>query len=331
MSEHDLELNHSVSVDTLHGVHENNPTVAPIVKEILISNSELSTEQKCDFRAYLQHGEEIQKIDPGEALNRGNFGHKCKETYWAARLQGLNHKDSKAEMYKFMVPETLRIQNPSVTNVYVQIEAALDWYNLNGYIPVETEQAHYSKIPGVFPSKYGLFSLTFCWTPDVVLEGTKAEHDKGDLIIADSKFTGRFWSDKKIRLYPQLHKYRYFWNHYEAGHVRRTLLMQMNTRQNKAASAPDIKPYFIPANKAKEERFVEENLELMLRFAEKKLQPLDQWKKTAARTIDSSACDYCPFSEDLCPELLEGLSVKTTLKALYTKNSYGYHVESQVT
>jgi PD-(D/E)XK nuclease superfamily len=297
----------------------------PLVQTVLISNSELDTDQKCDFRAYLAHGEELQRQDLGEALSRGIYGHKLFEIYWKARLQGLNHQDSYNEMFKFHVNETMRLMQSEVTNVIEQVTAALEWFHTFGYVPIETEQVHNYALPGRFHhSKFGPYELVFCMTPDTVLEGTKAEHDKGSRIVVDYKFTGQFWNEAKRRLYRQLPVYKYFLNRRDSMGISRSLLLQLNTRSNRSAKADLFKPAWIPSNKHKEERFYDETIELMHRYAEKKLMPLSEWAQRATRTIYTENCTWCPFAEDLCPQLLEGSPVATTIKAFYRKNDYGY-------
>lgn len=295
------------------------------VKTILISNSELDTEQKCDFRAYLAHGEEVQRTNLGEALSRGIFGHKLFEIYWNARLQGLNHIDSKNEMFMFHYKEQERLNWPEVTSVSDQTLEALDWFNNLGYIPVEVEQVHTYPLPGQhWHPRFGRYELVFCMTPDTVLEGTKATHNKGNLIVVDYKFTGKWWSEAKRRLYRQLPVYRYFLKEREGMRAYRALLMQLNTRKNRAETADLIQPRWIEPNDHKDQRFYEETVQLMHKYAERKLMPMAEWAATATRTINTENCDYCPFKEDLCPQLLEGSSVQNTLKAFYKKNDYGY-------
>lgn len=295
------------------------------VKTILISNSELDTEQKCDFRAYLSYGEEIRRKDLGEALNRGLFGHDIFEIYFKARLEGKSHEEANQEMYAFMIPKTLEIQNPNITNVHRQIQAAIEWFNDLGYVPVEVEEVKKYEIPGVFEHPiYGKYRLVFCLTPDVILRGTKKDYDKDELIVTDYKFTGQFWNPEKIRLYQQIPKYIKFLNDFDNYGIKRGLLMQLNTRLNASDKAQLFVPKWISPTNVALDRFYQENLVLMKKFAERKLQSLQEWKDTATRTINTNDCAWCPFSADLCPQLLEGRNVETTLKAFYEHNDYGY-------
>lgn len=287
---------------------------------LLISNSELDTDQKCNLRAYYAHGMEIRRKDLGEPLERGIYGHKLFEKYWLARLDGLVHTDALQRVFEFHIPESLRIARPAVTSVLAQVQAALDWFNSEGIVPVEVETVKKYPIEGLFIRGR---QVVFCLTPDLVAMATKGQH-KGQLIVVDYKFAGQYWSKKAIDNFQQIDKYTLFLNKFENYGVRRGLLLQVNTRSNASASAQVFLPKWLYPTKKKMDQIWHENLILLKRYGEKKALELEEWKSISPRVLNPKTCDFCPFSEDLCPQEFEGRPVATTLKAHYRKNDYGY-------
>jgi hypothetical protein len=277
---------------------------------MIISNSDIGTFQTCQKKFFFAKTLGLQSAVLDEPLRMGLRGHKMLQ-------KALENPADPMEAMQKVALQAVQEQDPESARILRNDWAVYEWMKEQGYEPVEIEKARFVELTH-------LYGITFAFTPDVILMGTRGPM-KGKYFVVDFKHTGQYWPDHKIRMFLQVPKYiaylREYWEEYK--NMRHGALIQINTRKDNRGEAfkfkwlPDLTPETF-------KRVRYENEEAMKEVAQFALLPVADQDKLAVRTVNNTSCQFCPFSKDICPMQLAGHDITKTMRTNYVQNTYGY-------
>lgn len=284
---------------------------------MIISNSDISSMQRCERRFYYERYLELRPKEYPEPMEVGTFGHYMMEDFFNAVLDGAEYEEA-CRAVTPRLNSAIAESTPlalAKTKVYRHVLAFGSYYFQQPWRAVATEESQ--TVPVAEDIEFG-------FTPDLRLEWTMGPK-KGRQFLVDYKFTGQYWNDREVNMFQQLPKYIIYARKNGQEAVRDAALIMLNTRA--ADSATGNKLFivkWIPITKQKLFTIERENEQLLQRAYDFYNLPPDQIAGQVMRTVNKDQCKLCFFADDLCPMDLEGRDTTRVMKYNYIKNDYGY-------
>lgn len=294
-----------------------------------VSTSEVSTFLTCKQRWMYAHHPSYN-LEPrtlGKALYRGIIGHEALEIYYKTNMDGNNHEKgveaSNAFIVKKALEETMKGDSEKalmisslgvlVNSYYEETKWLWNTYNITG-----VEQIVTAPLPGVN-------DIEFAGRIDLGLE-INSGPNKGEAVPWDHKFTYNFWSEKALKMNPQISNY--IWSYREMGVRSRRGIINMLRYRNDAVESFDQKE--VPSTSSLRNTFINNHVVAAQQIVELKHKDKVTTLDGITRSSSKFNCEYCPFI-DLCHTEANGQDSSTMIKASFRPNSYGYDNELDVT
>ena len=282
----------------------------------IISNSEITTFQRCPKRFYFERVHRYVPKDMPLPLRVGNFGHAMMEAGMHALIEKPEDFDHAKDAVNAVLATATDVEE---MKIYRHVLAAIAGYIQNGWRPVAIEEEIQVPIDE---------GLVFGMKPDLVFEFTKGL-SRGKQGIMDYKFTGQYWNDREVNMFIQGFKYAAYWNKVKGTDIRHIGICMLNTRAAQNATGTALWLVKWPnVTKQMLENIMAEN-EYMLRL----IKPFydDPDNSFFPRTTNKMECKLCPFADDACPMDLAGKPIDKILSRNYTHNTYGYEEALEAT
>lgn len=277
----------------------------------IVSFSELFKWQTCQRQYYYRFILGRSPIEESDAISTGVKGHKLLEAFYELLREG----KTKEEALKTISDKAKQLVN---SDRFADFPLATAWTMVDNYIretDFSTKSSEFIENRFLLPvSKLTddseLSHVQIGFTPDLI---TKR---KGDFVdIEDAKFVGRAWGKKKINRFPQIKLYQIFMESMNYK-ISRTMIRFFNLQTYKITEQPYV-------TKGVEKETIKRDflagVKEVVRFKEGPKELLS----LAPRTMNYTACQYCPF-EFVCTLEAEGKDASKTLNALYKESSYDY-------
>lgn len=284
-----------------------------------ISNSEVSTFLMCERRHYYAHGIKLAPKNYGLSLSRGIIGHEALQAFYQGLIDEMPIEYARAKAIQAVHPYFLgndlnldRVQMltglVALLNQYFDDVAAKD-----DFVPIAAEQTLSMPLDEniEYPMRFDL------------LAGMKSGQYAGEVVLIDHKFVYNFWSVDDLMLNAQAPKYVATLRHNEVP-VKRMIINQLRWREVKSNPERFRREVITPV--AQEIRTViREQYEASKRIAER-MQDIEEYGKTAIRTLNHMTCTNCSFAM-LCRVELLGQDPSLLIATDFKPNEYGYEDE----
>lgn len=280
----------------------------------IVSYSEVSKVQTCERQHHYRFNLGLSPIEESAAIMTGVKGHKLLQTFYELLKEGWDKEDARKHVHE----QATKMSKNGNTIDFSLLKA---WTLVDNFIreAVFTAEAILIENRFLVPANkligyvegLDLDNVQIGFTPDVVLQR------KGNFIdIDDAKFVGRAWSQKKLNHFPQSKLYQLFME--AMGYtISRTQIRFFNT----TTAAITTKSYVMkPAEKITLMHDFMQGVKRVVEIRNK--NAYDQ--ALAPRTMNYTACDYCPFDFP-CTLEAEGKDATRTLESLYTVSKYDYN------
>lgn len=279
-------------------------------KTTVVSYSEVFKWQTCQRQYYYGFSLGLQSIDTPGPMDLGNKGHKLLQNFHEFLRTGVS-KDEALELVGLSAHKMAQDGKDTDFNL---LKA---WIFVDNYIRKTdfTSEAELIENRFLLPATAltndpAMSHVQIGFTPDVVFR-----RKGGFLDVEDYKFVGRAWSQSKSNRFPQLKLYQIFLE--KMGYnVSRTTLRFFNT----TTAAITEKNYTMGAKE--KQTLTEDFMAAVAEVVRFKDSP-DFTHHYAPRTMNYTACQYCPF-EFPCTLEAEGKDASKTLKTQYQKRTYDY-------
>ncbi len=268
----------------------------------VISNSEMQTFMACEKRHYFGFGLGLRSRNHNEELQHGILGHEVLAAYYKARQRGKDHKSAKLTAmdvyHESDVEHLIKLQSMKRLLEYFDYYANEEFEVVAVETPAEVERSN---------SIYG-------FTLDLLLRDSR-----GQFVLRDHKFVGRFWNDNKPKYEPQLFKYVYACRSrgYDIRRAEYNFIKYVD-----ATNGEHFKRMPLYLNDRKIQSIMEEHDKIAERIIAKRKLPIAQYKTEAIKNL-SWACEWCPFKVP-CEMELEGRDISRVLRVDFEPGDYGY-------
>ena len=288
---------------------------------MIISNSDIVSMNKCEYRWYYERYKNLMPIDGyPSVMSDGTFGHKLMEEAFTILMNGGTFEEAAQAAGQIAMTGA-----PSEMKLYKHVLAFVQYAIDQGWKPVEIEEKGNHPINS---------NIEFGFTPDLVIEFTKGPW-RGQQAVIDYKFTGQYWTDREISTSQQVPKYIHYKNLRDGTSIRRGAVVMLNTRANNDATGHGLfLVKWVPVTREKLKNIQRENENMMRRihgFVVLGQTHGDEFLRSIlVHTSDSKQCKMCIFADDLCPMELEGRDSSKVLSRNYKNNDhYGYNGETE--
>ncbi len=287
------------------------------IPHTIISYSELFKWDTCQRQYYYGFGLGLRPQEENGSINTGVKGHRLLQDFY--NLLGEGH--SKEEALEIIRGSASKlIKSESITEIGPLLKA---WTLVDNYIQttdftseaVIVENRFLFPLSMVAPESYllaypELAYVQIGFTPDVVFERT------GDIVdVEDAKFVARAWSKSKLERFPQAKLYQIFLRRM-GYNVSRSIVRFFNVTTGK------INEQTYTLSVAEENTLIHDFIEGVLEvLMYRKLD--DESKKSARRTMNYTACQFCPY-EYICTLEAEGKDATKTMQSQFVKSDYDY-------
>lgn len=275
---------------------------------IRVSQSEVSTYNKCNKQFVYSHVDKLEPLRQAEHLSVGTLGH-----YYIEQLFQGKTKQEAVELTVMKDPVLF-------SHIGQQLSYWTDnfWAKLAPRVDViATEVTEYLKI-GVITSADGTdYIVEFPFTIDAVLQTKKTQQ----VAVWDHKFVGQFYEDKLLALAKQMRLYAYAYGKIHPDLKPTRAFYNMINTKNKNKNVHKFAEIDISNNQMLETMF-NEQVSAAIELAKIKADNLRGQRHAA----DPFTCKWCPFLE-LCTEEIKGAPIqdlRNILKTNFKKNTYGY-------
>ena len=298
---------------------------------ITISHSEVETRLACEMRHYYAFGDnthgELAGLEPhkySDSLFRGIHGHTALEVFYKAVKDG-SPVDQAAdasyqkvfelymELKDSIVPEQQAILLDLSQRILPRYYEECRHLLVNGWVPKYVE--HEFRLTFQLPS--GLV-LDYPFKPDLIITDPV-----GNLWVWDHKFVYNFYTEKEIKLMPQIPKYIGALRAAEDLHIKGGYYNMLRWRETKTAvqnKMEAVNPTDFRVRKA-----FRQQARQMEEIANLKAGSLIDWWDRAdeSRTLNNFVCKICSF-KDLCISEINGEDTTMAKQVWFGPNSYGY-------
>jgi CRISPR/Cas system-associated exonuclease Cas4 (RecB family) len=288
-------------------LEEQSPYMTPMK---IVSYSEVFKVQTCKRAHYYRFIKGLKPVEESGPILVGNKGHKLLENFYNYLAEG----KTKEEARKLVDISAQKMLMHMKATDFSILPA---WLLVDNYIRANefTAKAVLIEKRFLLPARLlsddpELADVHIGFTPDVVLERTG-----GFLDVEDYKFVQRAWAKSKLNRYQQSKLYQIFLE-LMGYNVSRSAIRFFNVK----TSTTTDKPYVIKPEERKIliRDFVKGVKEVIAVWRENEAAPDE-----APRTMNYTACQYCPF-EFACTLEAEGKSAKATFESQFTKSDYDY-------
>lgn len=294
-----------------------------------ISNSEVVTFQTCQRRHYYHFALEIEPKILSLPLERGITGHKAKEFFYKARIEGKSKEECIQVAIDHIISRQVKLLSAGLgddrqkgyltmyTKLMSLVKNHCEYYWDENIIPLEVEQMHI--VPLTSDINLGM-------RVDLFGQYTKYPN-KGDYVVIDWKFRFNFPSRDIVELNGQLPKY--IWALNEQGIIVTKGMLDILRYRSIIGEAPkDIyKRELIKVKSSVRDRIITDHIRVAERIVEKKKLPVAQYGKEAERTQNEIVCKYCPF-KSICILELNGQDPTLEISTNYEPSTYGYDINT---
>lgn len=266
--------------------------------------------QTCPRQFYYGFILRLAPIAERDAIDLGVKGHKLLQKFYELTRDGSSKEEALKVVQKF-------------AGVDVNFNMLKAWTLVDNYIrdndftadAIHVEEQFKVPVSSLFAVPTGYVpNVDTDWkigfTPDIVFE-----RKGGKLDVEDFKFVQRMWPQGKINRFPQVRLYKVFLE--RLGYdVSRCILRLFNV------TTADIKYQVYTPTRIEEEILTRDFLRAATEVYKFKKQAEEQ-KKSAPRTMNYFACQYCSF-ENPCSLEAVGKDASKTLSSQYKVREYGY-------
>lgn len=287
---------------------------------MIVSHSNMKSMQKCEMKFYFDVKLNLRPKKWPDPVTKGILGHDMMEEYFKARLAGATYDEAAAVVTAWLGDQITA--NPTDIVLLEGSRLLRHVLAFGAYVDgqpwrvLEVENNETAIIDG---------DKEFGYTPDLVLEWISGPR-RGLPFVLDYKFTGQYWNERQLATVQQMPKYLIYYNKKNGTKMRHAGIVMLNTRA--AADAKGNQLFLLKwlnISKTKLENIERENEILVKRLEPFFKMDADEYKAQAVRTTDENACKMCWYADDICPMDLNGQDIKSTIKANYEINDYGYN------
>lgn len=273
-----------------------------------VSHSEVESYLRCHRAHFYAYGLDIQAKYPGDALQRGKAGHAILETGFKYLLETGdmdNLWNKMQEEYTNQInldPELIMLLADVIKPLRYFAET---WFPASGLEVLEVENNKVLDISDTLGMRF-ITDYTF--------------RDRwGSILVLDAKFQYDFFSDKHLRIVPQLPKY-----------VAARQIMQMPVNgvgylefryRGRKDDAPSDRFKFtkVPLSAQRIQRTFTEQVMVAEEIQQVKGQEFAEWHRTATRVFNTKTCESCQFFKLCDAELSEPHRAQEILDMDYVK------------
>lgn len=276
----------------------------------IVSYSEVFKWQTCQRQYYYRFILGRSPTTESNAISTGVQGHKLLQIFYELIREGKN----KDEALALTQSKAKHVINSEKTIDYNLLKA---WTLIDNYIRESDFTNEIILIENRFLLPASLIdndpavdSISIGFTPDVVFK-----RPGGMIDIEDAKFVGRAWTGSKLNRFSQAKLYQIFME--AMGYnISRTSIRFFNTTTGRI----NVKYYTM--DKVEKKILIHDFMPAVKEVARYKNASEDV-HRLAPRTMNYTACQYCPF-EFPCTLEAEGKDATKTLTSQYTESKYDY-------
>lgn len=170
---------------------------------IIVSNTRITAANTCGRQHAYMYGDHLEPKQYSLSIRRGTAGHQVLQTYYIARMSGLDHKSAVSEAMD-TIYETIRESDPDDYD-NAKMLAHLTWLMIKYFEYYQADKFKILAVETLFTAPL-INDIEFGMYLDVLIEHTTGEY-RGYVDIWDHKFVNNFKSNDDLRLDGQQPKY----------------------------------------------------------------------------------------------------------------------------
>lgn len=255
-------------------------------------------------------------------MTRGVVGHEALEVFYNTKKRGL--LQSTAVKRALAVVDSGLAKYPTMTKELTHLKEVLKLYFIHyenePFTVVETETMYDTVFDNSIENVYGM-------RLDMLVK-----YPNGDYVLIDHKFVYDFYTDKVIKVNPQMLKYIATLKA-NGIHVKKFMYNQIRYRSvtvkvSKQTGELDysgifVRSFVIPST-TKITNTVKQHAKVANQISALMALPKEEHLEAATMNQGMYSCDKCSYWP-LCEDMLEGRNHTNTMKVLYVQNDYGYN------
>lgn len=288
-----------------------------------ISNSEVETEQACQWKHYMAFGLGLQKNPLSRPLRTGIFGHALLREYYDALKGGYSARDAISIAHAIAVDEKNR--NDYGRDVCHDVGLLFLNYVIHYADDVadfEIEEVEQTRVVNLEDD------LDFRFTPDLLVRlktdihvtlvsGAFMTFSSGSYLLFDHKFSSRPFTQAEMLMNAQLPKY--IWGLRELGfNVSGACFNQVNYTGN---SREPFQRSWVAPSEERIQGFMKQHLKAARRIAANRKLPVAEYRKVAEKSFNKLQCGHCAFRIP-CSIDINGGDISKILATDYVENTY---------